>query len=305
LRYLVIVFLPVLLVPVLDLLVNQAVLAQPADLHFSFISIHAVANRGIIGGYFSDSAKPIFQIPMVTLGFFLLTLLYFIQLFAPIKSTIMRVAISLFFGGIFANVVDRVVHGYVVDYLVFNFFGGLHSPALNLADLVQYVGIAMIFIWQFFPSTYDAGQLSQLWVSRQFQQRYTRQLVILGFFLVLVLGVLNYMFVKVALDELSVVAEIKAHLIKDYLIFFFSLTATFMLFLYLVGKALSAYVANPILKFDHYLNNLSQGKYGVFQIDEPEFSYLEKLSDGVRDHLMALHDEIEQLKTKNKLGSKK
>ena len=260
-----------------------------------------MANRGIIGGYFSGSAKPIFQIPMVTLGFFFLTLLYFIQLFAPLKSTQMRIAISLFFGGIFANVIDRVIHGYVIDYLIFN-VGKFQTPALNLADLVQYAGIVMIFVWQFSKQNFDENHLNRLWVSQQFQKRYIRQLVILGFFLVLVFGIFNFMFVKITLDELSAVADIKSRLLHDYLIFFASLGVTFMLFLFLVGKSLSAYVANPILKFEQYLRNLSEGNYGVFQIGEAEFSYLETLSDRVRDHLVEVQEELERLKNRNKAG---
>ena len=303
-RNLTIVFLPVLLAVVLDLILKHVALRQNSDAQFLFITIHVVANKGIIGGYFSDAAKPLFQIPMVTLGFFLLTLLYFIQLFAPVKSRVMRVAISLFFGGVFANVVDRLIHGYVIDYMVFNVFG-FHSFPMNLADLIQIAGILLIFIWQFRPSTFDDSYFAKMWVSRQFQKRYTRQLMILGFFLILIFGVLSYMFMKVALDELSVVSAIKGRLLQDYLIFFLSLAVTFLLFLFLIGKALSAYVANPILKFENYLSNLSKGNYGVFQLNEPEFSYLESLSDGVRDHMMGLQQELKRLKSRAKMGNQK
>ena len=236
-------------------------------------------------------------------GFFLLVLLYFIQLFAPLKSNTMRIAISLFFGGTFANVIDRLLHGYVLDYIKFQFLGN-SSPAFNFADIVQLVGIGMMFVWQFFPATFDEKFTDNLWVSKQFQKRYSLQLVTLGFFLVLVFGALSFTFVKVVLEELSVVAQIKTKFLQDYMIFFLSLAVTFLLFLFLMGKALSAHVAKPILNFEQYLRGLASGKYSVFRVEEPEFAYLEQLSDDVRDHITALHEEIQRLKTRSKMGRK-
>jgi signal peptidase II len=286
-----------------DLSLKQLILSLDLHVQAGIIKIAATANKGIIGGYFSDSARPIYQIPMVALGFFVLVLLYFIQLFAPVKSKLMRVSISLFFGGTFANVADRFTHGYVIDYLQFNFFNRF-SPSFNLADFVQYVGIAIIFYLQFQPSTFDDSHTQKLWVSKQFQKRYSAQLVVTGFGLVAVLGVLSYTFVRVVMSELAVVPEIKAQFLQAYSIFFVSLSVTFLLFLYLVGKALSAYVAKPILQFEHYLRRLASGDYNVIHIDEPEFSYLENLSDGVRDHIVGLNDQIRRLKVRTRTGGK-
>lgn len=292
---------PVAVVTALDLFLKKLILAAELHGEFLFFKINVVANQGIIGGYFSGQAKPVFQIPLVTLGFFLLVCLYFIQQFAPIKSPVMRLSISLFFGGVFANVIDRLLRGYVVDYLAVNFFGKA-TPTFNLADLFQYLGIVLMFIWQFFPSTYDDAYSKKLWVSRQFQKRYSLQLVTVGFFLILIFGVLSFSFVKMALDEISEVAPIKDKLMHDYFIFYASTSVTFLLFLYLIGKSLSAHVARPILNFEQYLRGLAAGDYNIFQVGEPEFKYLEKLSDDVRDHIVAMHLRIRELEGKPRQG---
>jgi signal peptidase II len=302
-RNLLLIFLPVVLVTVVDLSLKQLILSLDLHVQLGVVKIAATANKGIIGGYFSDSAKPIFQIPMIALGFFVLVLLYFIQLFAPVKSKLMRVAISLFFGGTFANVADRFNHGYVVDYLQFKFFN-CSTPTFNLADVVQFAGIGIIFYLQSQPSTFDDSGAQNLWVSKQFQKRYSAQLVATGFGLVAVLGVLSYAFVRVVMGELAVVPEIKAQFLQAYLLFFVCMSITFLLFLYLVGKALSAYVAKPILTFEHYLRRLAGGDYNVIHIDEPEFSYLENLSDGVRDHIVGLHEQIRRSKIRTQTGGK-
>ncbi|MEM6710373.1 MAG: signal peptidase II, partial [Pseudomonadota bacterium] len=40
------------------------------------------------------------------------------------------------------NLIDRVVHGYVVDFLYFN-YGGWDFPAFNVADTALSIGAAL------------------------------------------------------------------------------------------------------------------------------------------------------------------
>lgn len=55
------------------------------------------------------------------------------------------IAIVLILGGALGNVYDRVVHGYVVDFLHF-YWQDWHFPAFNLADTAITVGAAMMII---------------------------------------------------------------------------------------------------------------------------------------------------------------
>ncbi|MDO9237885.1 MAG: signal peptidase II [Aquabacterium sp.] len=61
-------------------------------------------------------------------------------------------ALSLILGGAVGNVIDRLVHGYVVDFLDFHwavlspmFYGG-HFPAFNVADCGISVGAALLIL---------------------------------------------------------------------------------------------------------------------------------------------------------------
>ncbi|USD64835.1 signal peptidase II [Vibrio sp. SCSIO 43136] len=54
-----------------------------------------------------------------------------------------NIAYALIIGGATGNVFDRIVHGFVVDYLDF-FIGDHHWPAFNLADAAICIGAAMI-----------------------------------------------------------------------------------------------------------------------------------------------------------------
>jgi signal peptidase II len=54
-------------------------------------------------------------------------------------------AISLILGGAIGNVIDRLVHGYVVDFLDF-YWGAWHFPAFNVADAGISVGAALLIV---------------------------------------------------------------------------------------------------------------------------------------------------------------
>ena len=59
---------------------------------------------------------------------------------------------ALVMGGAIGNVIDRVVHGYVVDFLDFHWpflapmFHGGHFPAFNIADVAISLGAACLIL---------------------------------------------------------------------------------------------------------------------------------------------------------------
>ena len=59
------------------------------------------------------------------------------------KSTAFFWGLSLIFGGAMGNLVDRVRHGYVIDFLDF-YIGDMHWPAFNIADSAITVGATLL-----------------------------------------------------------------------------------------------------------------------------------------------------------------
>ena len=54
-------------------------------------------------------------------------------------------AIACVLGGAVGNVIDRVLYGYVVDFLDFH-YAGIHFPAFNLADSAISLGAACLIL---------------------------------------------------------------------------------------------------------------------------------------------------------------
>jgi signal peptidase II len=63
-------------------------------------------------------------------------------------NRLLCVALSLVIGGAFGNLYDRVLHGYVVDFVQWH-AGGYYWPAFNIADSAICIGAALL-VWDSF-----------------------------------------------------------------------------------------------------------------------------------------------------------
>lgn len=61
------------------------------------------------------------------------------------EQTLFAWALSLILGGALGNVIDRVLHGHVVDFLDVH-WAGRHFPAFNVADIAISIGAALLIL---------------------------------------------------------------------------------------------------------------------------------------------------------------
>lgn len=64
------------------------------------------------------------------------------------EQVLLPVAFAFILGGAIGNVFDRIVYGYVIDFLDF-YYGTYHWPAFNVADSVIFIGAVLLIIDMF------------------------------------------------------------------------------------------------------------------------------------------------------------
>jgi signal peptidase II len=72
-------------------------------------------------------------------------------------QTMLAIGLSLVLGGALGNVIDRVMHGYVVDFIYFN-WRSWDFPAFNIADTAISIGAACLLIDAFLESGHHHEQ---------------------------------------------------------------------------------------------------------------------------------------------------
>ncbi|MEQ3515274.1 signal peptidase II [Pseudoalteromonas sp. BZB3] len=75
----------------------------------------------------------------------------------PAKNWVLCGAYSMVIGGAIGNLVDRLVHGYVVDFLHF-YYQDWHYPAFNVADIAIVCGAGLLLLDAFTGEGADGSQ---------------------------------------------------------------------------------------------------------------------------------------------------
>ncbi|MCP2619654.1 signal peptidase II [Candidatus Aminicenantes bacterium AC-334-K16] len=115
-----------------------------------FFNLTHIHNRGAIFGFFAHTSNPVVQIGLAVASFLALGFVIFYFIRTPASERILRISLSLILAGALGNLTDRLLRGYVVDFLDF-YVGRWHWPNFNLADSCITVG-AIILIFTFFIS---------------------------------------------------------------------------------------------------------------------------------------------------------
>jgi len=63
-------------------------------------------------------------------------------------ETLLAVALSLVLGGAIGNLIDRLVYGYVIDFLDV-YYQTWHWPAFNIADSAITLGVILMLVESF------------------------------------------------------------------------------------------------------------------------------------------------------------
>lgn len=121
------------------LIVNNFDLNNEVSIIPSFFSLMYIRNTGAAWGMFSDGT---IILAAFSLAFLIFTLKY---VFSKKRSNLEIIIISMLYGGIIGNLIDRIFRNYVVDFLSFKIFG-YNFPVFNIADCYIVISIGLIIL---------------------------------------------------------------------------------------------------------------------------------------------------------------
>ena len=107
-----------------------------------FFSLSYVENRGAAWGMLAGQQIFLIAFSLLTLGFLVWKRK---QLFAPLRGA--ALTMTLIYGGIIGNLIDRVRLNHVIDFLDF-YWGKSHFPAFNIADASICCGVFLFIVTQ-------------------------------------------------------------------------------------------------------------------------------------------------------------
>ncbi len=108
-----------------------------------FFDLTYVQNTGVAFGMFASSSSP-FRVVLLS-GFAVaaavIVVIYSVQ--SPVSQRLLQTALALILGGALGNLYDRLLYGYVVDFLDF-YLWAYSWPTFNIADTAISVGVGIL-----------------------------------------------------------------------------------------------------------------------------------------------------------------
>lgn len=112
-------------------------------------NITHLGNTGAAWGWFEGQ-----NTALIVLSFFTLAVMFYFRKSFASSQPLQKVAWGLILGGIFGNLIDRIWHGRVIDFLDFYWYfdsEAKHWPAFNIADSGICIGAFLYVVsalWQ-------------------------------------------------------------------------------------------------------------------------------------------------------------
>lgn len=132
---------------ILDILTKQLVINlmienQSISLIKDFFSITYAKNTGVAFSFLEGN------VPLIIIITSIIILLILKYLKETVQNKYEIICYGLIVGGAIGNLIDRIIYGYVIDFLDFNLFG-YPFPIFNIADTAIVIGIFSLIILSF------------------------------------------------------------------------------------------------------------------------------------------------------------
>ena len=104
-----------------------------------------IRNSGVAFGLFASQQSEYKALMFITISTIAITAILVIFHQTPKEKKMVQIGLILIFSGAIGNLIDRSLHGEVIDFVDL-FINGHHFPAFNIADSCITMGVALMVI---------------------------------------------------------------------------------------------------------------------------------------------------------------
>ncbi len=123
-----------------NILINILAVGEGITIINNFFQITLLHNTGAAFSILSNST-----ILLILLSVVALILIYFFLIKGKTLKLLEQITYGILAGGIIGNLIDRLIYGYVIDYLDFNIFG-YNFPVFNFADMCIVISVFIMIV---------------------------------------------------------------------------------------------------------------------------------------------------------------
>lgn len=128
---------------------NNMLINTPIKIINNFFYLTYVTNKGAAWSILNGS-----RLLLIFLAIMALIAIYIFFIRNQKLKTIEYITYGLLVGGIIGNLIDRVIYGYVIDYLDFYIFN-YDFPIFNIADICIVVSVGLLILQTLKGGKYD------------------------------------------------------------------------------------------------------------------------------------------------------
>jgi signal peptidase II len=111
-----------------------------------YVRLTYVRNFGVAFGYFKDPGSAWKPYLLAGLSIVAVAVIIFYSYRVPLERVLLQAALAVTMGGILGNFSDRIIRGWVVDFIDLHIKDRFSWPTFNVADSAITIGIALLLI---------------------------------------------------------------------------------------------------------------------------------------------------------------
>jgi signal peptidase II len=124
-----------------------------------YLRLSYARNTGVAFGLFDALQSAWKPYILASLAIVALAVIIFYSMRMPRDRNLLQLALALTMGGILGNFLDRIIRGYVIDFVEFHIREKFYWPNFNVADSAISIGIVLLLIDTFIhPASEDASE---------------------------------------------------------------------------------------------------------------------------------------------------